>query len=157
VLLLCACGSNAAPADGPVSVAVPPAPAEAVAACAALAQHLPSTLGERLARRPVSGDQVRTAAWGSGAAVTLACGVVQAGQPGVDGEPTFLGAPDGRQLEFLVDDAGAANTWLTLGRTVAVQVTVPDAYDSQSVQRLVVPLLDALPQAADLGDGADGG
>jgi hypothetical protein len=134
-----------------VTVAVPAAPDAALAACADLVQRLPGSLGEGLERRELHGDASRAAAWGD-PAIILTCGVVQAGQPGVDGEPVFLARPDGGQLEFLVDDVGAASRWLTVGRTVAVSLDVPDAYDAQAVQSLLGPLLESLPVAADLGD-----
>ncbi len=133
------------PGGGPVDVALPPADPEAVQVCAALAARLPDALGDDLARREVSSDPLRSAAWGD-PAITLACGVPPAGLPGVDGEPFVLGPPDDdRFLELLQDDTGDGNLFTTRGTRVTVALQVPDSQDAQSVQRLVLPLLDVLP------------
>lgn len=145
---LCSCGGGGSSSDtGPVAISAPPAPAEALTACAELVKTLPVSLGDGLDRREIDGDVARGAAWGD-PPVVLTCGVAAAGQPGVDGEPVFLATPDGQKLEFLVDDVGAASLWLTVGRTVTVSLTIPDAYDSQAVQPLVLALFTALPLAA---------
>ncbi|MDP9496872.1 MAG: DUF3515 domain-containing protein, partial [Actinomycetota bacterium] len=129
----------------PVEVQVPPAGAQARAACARLTAALPDVLGLDLARRPVTGDPARAAAWGDPPLV-LRCGVAPAGRPGIDGEPVTLGPPDGRLLQFLVDDVGAASRFTTRDRRVPVEITVPDAYDAQAVQGLAVPVLDTVPE-----------
>ena len=138
-MLLAGGTSSEAPAPaatGPVEVALPPAPPEAADLCARVVAALPQTVGEGLARRPVTGEATRAAAWGD-PAVTLGCGTAPADPTA---EQVQLGPPEGGLVTFAVDDVGAATAFTTVGVPVPVTVTVPDAYDSQ----LLVPLSGVL-------------
>ncbi len=157
VLPLTACTGGGDPepeATGPVDVVAPLPGAPAVAsACQALVQDLPQVVGDGLARRPVTGDAGRTAAWGD-PAVTLRCGTGPSGSPGVDGAPFSLGEgcltdpPTAGCLQLLQRDVGPGNAFTTYGRTVNVEITVPDDYDVQVVQSMLPALVAALPLEA---------
>lgn len=148
VLLLTGCsgGGDPAPEDGPVPVPVPTVTSAAVlAACSELSRTLPETIGAGLTRRPVTGDPIRTYAWGD-PAVTLECGGEPAGTSGPDGEQFGLGTLEGQCMSFLRRDTGDGNVFATYQRLTTVRVVVPDAYDSQVVQDLVAALDRALPE-----------
>lgn len=110
------------------------APAQGV--CDRVAAALPVTLGDRLARRPVTGSAQLTAAWGD-PAVTLVCAGAVA-DPAA--EQVQLGPPEGGLATFAIHDVGAATAFTTVGLSVPVTITVPDAYDST----LLVPVAGVL-------------
>ena len=138
LLALTACTRSAPtplPQTGPVDV---PVPSGRAAACEQLVEALPEVLGDGLARRPVTGDQARTAAWGD-PVVTLACGTAKADPTA---EVLRLGPSDDQLLTFAVDDLGAATAYTTTGLRVPVTVTVPDTQDAT----VLVPLVGLLRQ-----------
>ena len=142
LLALTACTSApaAAPAaTGPVDVPVPTS--RAPAGCARLGPLLPASLGEGVERRPVTGDDTRTAAWGD-PAVTLVCGTPA---PPKGSEVVQLGPSDQPVMTFAVVDVGAATAFTAEGLGVPVTVTVPDADDATLLVPLVAPLRAALP------------
>ena len=145
-LLLAACtseGPEAVPRPTTaVDVPVPTATAtEVVAPCSALLRALPEEIGDGLRRREVTGDPLRTAAWGE-PAVTLECGVPR---PERAEPPVELGPnDDGPLVAFTTRDVGAATRFTTSQTAVTVAVTVPDVYDSQVLVTLTGPLR-ALP------------
>ena len=106
------------------------APSE-LAACRALVDRLPSSLGD-VPRRTTT-DVATTAAWGD-PPVVLACG----GASGSTRDDAF--SVDG--MRFALHDVGAARTWTTLDRRPAVVVTFPDRYENQG--ELVGYLVPAL-------------
>ena len=146
LLLLPACtsgGSEVAPRPtAPVDVPVPTATADlVVSSCSALLRAVPEEIGDGLRRREVTGDPLRTAAWGE-PAVTLECGV---DRPTRAEPPVALGPnDDGPLVAFTTRDVGAATRFTTSDRAVTVAVTVPDVYDSQVLVDLTGPLR-ALP------------
>ncbi len=122
----------------PVPTSVDPV---VVRVCSALLRAVPEELGDGLERRAVTGDPLRTAAWGE-PAVTLECGVPR---PTRDEPPVELGPnDDGPLVAFTTRDVGAATRFTTSASAVTVAVTVPDQYDSQVLVQLTGPLR-ALP------------
>lgn len=119
--------------------APPAAGADVAAACKALVAALPREVDPGVARRPVTPDDGRTAAWGD-PAVTLVCGV----PPGdaVHDEPLVV---DG--VAFTVHTGGGASTWTTYGRTVRAAVRIPSAYENgiELVYPLAGPVDATLP------------
>ncbi len=112
--------------------------APVVAACTRLIAALPATLGPDIARRPVTGDVTRTAAWGD-PPITLVCGV---GRPDQNVPPlTVDGVP------WVVTDTGPGQLWTTRNRSVNVAVDINDAYPGQGeiIVRLAAPVLASLP------------
>jgi hypothetical protein len=123
------------PAPGPTGpVEVPnPSPGAAREPCADLLAALPDEVDPGVSRRPVTGDEALTAAWGD-PPVTLQCDVAP---------------PDRPEEEFLVNDVlwsvrdiGPGFRWTTTGREVHVAVEVPDAYANGA--ELVAPISDAV-------------
>jgi hypothetical protein len=112
-----------APSAGP-----PLAPADAQA-CRALLDGLPDEVDPGVTRRPVEGDDGRTAAWGD-PPVVLQCGVAESDRPE---EPAELNG-----VLWSVRDIGAGYRWTTQDRVPAVAVDVPDAYEN--VAEVVLPL-----------------
>jgi len=117
-----------------------PVPSGRVVGCTELLAALPDVLSDGLARRPVTGDATRTAAWGD-PAVTLACGAPEADPTA---ERLRLGPTSDTLLSFAIDDVGAATAYTTVGLDVPVVVTVPDAHDATVLVPLVEPLRRAL-------------
>ena len=146
LLLLTACTSSGPEVrptpTGPVDVPVPsPTATLVVSSCSALLRALPEEIGEGLRRREVTGDPLRTAAWGE-PAVTLECGVER---PTRAEPPVELGPNDeGPLVAFTTRDVGAGTRFTTSDRAVTVAVTVPDVYDSQVLVDLT-GALRALP------------
>ena len=132
------------PATGPVDVPAAPSAAPAArAACTRLLGDLPDELDPGVRRRPVT-DATRAAAWGD-PAIVLVCGVAQ---PETSSDPVLIGPPEGTEfVSFTVRDTGSAQLWTARERTVAVSVSVPDAYDGQVLVPLTGPVLAALPAA----------
>jgi hypothetical protein len=94
----------------------------AVEPCERVVRALPAELaGQR--RRQTRPAPTTTAAWGR-PPITLVCGVA----PGSARDDLY--EIDG--VEWAMHDVGAARTWTTRGRAVAVAVTVPDRYDGQA-------------------------
>jgi hypothetical protein len=93
--------------------------ADVDAVCAALGSALPDEVDPGVERRPVSGDEDRTAAWGD-PPVTLQCGV----DPPERLEPPVVV----NGVAWTVRDIGPGFRWTTSGRTVLVAVTIPDEY-----------------------------
>jgi hypothetical protein len=122
-----------APSAGPTL-----SPADATA-CGALLDALPDEIDPGVERRPVEGDDGRTAAWGD-PAVVLQCGVAESDRPE---EPAQVNG-----VLWSVRDIGAGYRWTTQDRVPAVAVDVPDAYPN--VAELVVPLADPVEQAIPL-------
>jgi Protein of unknown function (DUF3515) len=104
-----------------------------VSACRTLTASLPQSLDKGVARRPVTGDAARTAAWGD-PPITLECGV-----PLPDQTVTPLRI-DGFPLVTV--EKGGIVTYTTSDRAVNARVTIPRSYDDQTY--LVLPLLTAL-------------
>ena len=117
-----------------------PAPTGRSTGCAQLVAALPDVLAEGLARRPVTGDATRTAAWGD-PVVTLACGAPKADPTA---ERLELGPTDDLLQRFAIDDIGAATAYTTWKLDVPVVVTVPDEYDATVLVPLVEPLRSTL-------------
>jgi hypothetical protein len=121
---------------GPVEVPDPSvAGADVDAACAALVDALPDEVDPGVERRPVTGNDRRTAAWGD-PAVTLECGV----PPPERAEPPFVI----NRVAFTTRDVGPATRWTTYGRTVYAAITVPDDYSGVEI---VLPLVEAIAAA----------
>ncbi|MCW2606610.1 MAG: hypothetical protein JWO60_1303 [Frankiales bacterium] len=147
LLLLAACTSSGDVAPSPRPTAAVPVPVPTataplvVSSCAALLRAVPQELGDGLRRREVTGDPLRTAAWGD-PAVTLECGVPRPERP----EPPVEIGPndDGPLVAFTTRDVGAGTRFTTSDRAVTVAVTVPDVYDSQVLVTLA-GALRALP------------
>ena len=108
-------------------------------ACRALLEALPDEVDPGVARRPVEGDDGRTAAWGD-PAVVLQCGVAESDRPE---EPAEVNG-----VLWSVRDIGAGYRWTTQDRVPAVAVDVPDAYEN--VAELVVPLAEPVQRAVPL-------
>ena len=123
----------AATGSGP---ALPPDQAQA---CRALLDALPDEIDPGVRRRPVEGDDGRTAAWGD-PPVVLQCGVAESDRPE---EPAQVNG-----VLWSVRDIGAGYRWTTQDRVPAVAVDVPDAYEN--VAELVVPLADPVQSAVPL-------
>ena len=105
-------------------------------ACAALLVSLPVELDPGVRRRPVTGDQRLTAAYGE-PPVTLECGVADPDRPD---SPAVVNG-----VEWSVRDVGAGFRWTTVGRDVNVAVTIPDSYANAA--ELVLPLADPVEAA----------
>jgi hypothetical protein len=123
----------------PAPSAGPPLAAADAQACRALLDALPDEIDPGVTRRPVEGDDGRTAAWGD-PAVVLQCGVAESDRPE---EPAQVNG-----VLWSVRDIGAGYRWTTQDRVPAVAVEVPDAYEN--VAELVVPLADPVLQAIPL-------
>ena len=126
-------------ATGTVTVVAPSAGSPAVvAACTKLSAALPASLGPDIARRPVTGDPHRAAAWGD-PAIILLCGV---GQPNQLEPPLTVD-----RVAWVVTDTGPGQLWTTRSSGVAVSVDINDAYTAQGeiMVRLAAPLLSSLP------------
>ena len=143
VLALAGCTTPAAvtapAATGPVTVAaLPPGSPAVVAACARLIAALPASLGPDIARRPVTVDAGRTAAWGD-PAVVLRCGVAQ---PDQTVPPLTID-----QVAWVVTSTGPSQLWTTRSSGVPVSVEINKAYAGQGelIVRLAAPLLASLP------------
>lgn len=110
------------------------------ASCAALAAALPTEVDPGVERRPVSGDEELTAAWGD-PPVTLECGVPDPDRP--DEAVTVNG------VSWSVRDVGAGYRWTTRDLTLNVAVEIPDAYDNgaEIVNPLAEPILAVLEPA----------
>ena len=120
------------------SAGAPLSPADAQA-CRALLDALPDEVDPGVTRRPVEGDDGRTAAWGD-PAVVLQCGVAESDRPE---EPAQI-----NDVLWSVRDIGAGYRWTTQDRVPAVAVDVPDAYEN--VAELVVPLTGPVQSAIPL-------
>lgn len=105
-------------------------------ACAALLVSLPVEIDPGVRRRPVTGDQRLTAAYGD-PPVTLECGVADPDRPE---QPAVVNG-----VEWSVRDVGAAFRWTTVGREANVAVTIPDAYPNGA--ELVLPLAEPIEAA----------
>lgn len=143
LLALPACSADPEPAPratGPVDVPAAAVDDTARTACAGLVAALPAEIDPGVGRRPVSGDDELTAAWGD-PAVTLECGVPLPDRP--EEEVSVNG------LMWSVRDIGAGFRWTTTDRAVNVAVEVPDAYPNgaELINPLVAPVSDALPAA----------
>jgi len=142
LLTVTGCSDDTPPAaaTGPVDVPVQAsaAPPEAVDACAALMDALPDEIDPGVARRPVTTDGARTAAWGD-PAVTLECGVLEPDRPE---EPAQVNG-----LTWSVRDIGAGFRWTTRDLPIYVAVDIPDAYENgaELVNPLAAPILETLP------------
>ena len=105
-------------------------------ACAALLVSLPVEIDPGVRRRPVTGDQRLTAAYGD-PPVTLECGVPDPDRPE---QPAVVNG-----VEWSVRDVGAGFRWTTVGRDVNVAVEIPDAYSNGA--ELVLPLAEPIEAA----------
>lgn len=122
------------PAAGPITVPVPPGPADP--ACAPVLAALPTVLGPGLVRRPVVDGGSRAAAWGD-PPVTLLCGTATADP---NAQQVQVGPPAGPLLSFAIGHDGAATTFTAVGLRIPVLVRVPEDADST----VLVPLVTAL-------------
>jgi hypothetical protein len=117
-------------------VPVPSADAKVRASCAALTAALPEQVDPGVERRPVTGDEQLTAAWGD-PAVTLECGVPLPDRPE---EPAEING-----VVWSVRDIGAGFRWTTRELDVPVAVEIPDAYNgAEIVNPLAEPLTSTL-------------
>ena len=98
-----------------------PLSGEVAATCTDLVAGLPDEVDPGVARRPVTADAQRTAAWGE-PPVLLACGVAP---PERLSEPVTV-----NDVQWNIRDSGASFTWTTTDRVVPVEVVVPDGYDN---------------------------
>jgi len=140
LLLAAGCTSSDEPAPqatGPVDVPVPTVDEATRASCAALAAALPVEVDPGVERRPVTGDEQLTAAWGD-PPVTLECGVPDPERPD---EPVTVNG-----VAWSVRDVGAGYRWTTRGLMTNVAVEIPDGYDNgaEIVNPLAEPVLAAL-------------
>ena len=137
----CTSSDDPAPrATGPVDVPAPQVDAATRASCTALAAALPVEVDPGVERRPVSGDEQLTAAWGD-PPITLECGVPE---PDRLAEPVTVNG-----VSWSVQDIGAGFRWTTRDLTLNVAVGIPDAYanGAEIVNPLAEPILAALAPA----------
>jgi hypothetical protein len=121
---LTACSSGAS--GRPTGLTVPPVnglSAKTLIACRALAGLLPEQLASGVERRAVTPASDTTSAYGD-PAITVRCGVPVGSDR--DDPYTF------NDVRWALHDSGASRTWTTLGRSVNVEVVVPDSYSSQA-------------------------
>jgi hypothetical protein len=97
--------------------------AHQTAVCREVTLALPKEVAADVVRRRTTPDDGTQAAWGD-PAIVLRCGV--AGGSELDDLYEFDG------VRWAMHDTGATRTWTTLGRTVNVQVVVPDHYTGQA-------------------------
>jgi hypothetical protein len=97
--------------------------ASAAAACAQLVLGLPEEIAAGVARRDTSPVSTSTGAWGD-PPITLRCGTAE-GSPRDD--PYVFD-----EITWAMHDSGASRTWTTRGRSVNVEVVIPDGYDGQA-------------------------
>ena len=116
---------------------VPSVSAAVRQSCAALAAALPVEVDPGVRRRPVTGDDSLTAAWGD-PPVTLECGVPDPDRPD---EPVTVNG-----VGWSVRDVGAGYLWTTRDLAVNVAVEIPDGYENgaEIVNPLCAPILAAL-------------
>lgn len=125
------------------SIGVEVAPEAADPLCAEVMLAVPEELGTDLPKVPT--DSQATAAWGEpGAAVTMRCGVTQAG-PAADCQHVDSG--NGTTVDWIVttDDKG---TWsfVSYGRRPAVEVIVPPAVTEDHSTSFIADLGQAVSQ-----------
>ena len=104
----------------PVSVDLTHPGANASAACSRLSQRLPATVAGQ-PRRTVVPASDRSAAWGADP-VVLRCGV---GRPAALQPTSELTTVDG--VDWLPEQLDHGYRYTTVGRTAAVEVSVPDS------------------------------
>jgi hypothetical protein len=121
-LAACSSGTSGRPAGLPVAP-VNGLPAKTLIACRDLTALLPNTLASGVERRGVTPASDTTSAYGD-PAITVRCGVPVGSDR--DDPYTF------NDVRWALHDSGATRTWTTLGRSVNVEVVVPDAYSSQA-------------------------
>ena len=109
----------------PLQVSAPPGAGDP--ACARLAAQLPDQVGA-LQRRATSSDSPGVAAWGDPAIIWL-CGVAE---PGPSADCLDVSGVDWIFVPLGDADDGVAFT--SVGRTPAVQVLVPHAYEPEPLQ-----------------------
>ncbi len=97
--------------------------AKTLLACRDVTGLLPETLAAGVERRAVTPASDTTTAYGD-PAITVRCGVAVGSDR--DEPYTF------NDVRWAMHDSGATRTWTTLGRSVNVEVVVPDAYSSQA-------------------------
>jgi hypothetical protein len=128
----------AAGCSGPEAVVVDPAPTASDPVCAEVLLLAPVELGG-LARRPTTSQATR--AWGD-PPIVLRCGVVP---PGPSPERCVrVTSPDGDVVDWLAIEGSQAWTFVTYGRTPAVEVLVPLGVLPPGAQA-TAPLVDLSP------------
>jgi hypothetical protein len=113
-----------------------PSPGAARETCVELVESLPAEVDPGVSRRPVTGDESLTAAWGD-PPVTLQCDVAPPDRP----EEEFIV----NDVLWTVRDIGPGFRWTTAGREVHVAVEVPDAYANGA--ELIAPISDVVREA----------
>jgi hypothetical protein len=83
----------------------------------------------------VTGATERVAVYGE-PPVVVRCGVVEPERVTEQAEINTV--------PWSIRDSGGSFTWTTIGRTVAVEVVLPDAYEENGFAELIVPLSDAV-------------
>ena len=122
--LLAACTSGTS--GRPTGLSVTPVnglPVKTLLACRDLTALLPDKLASGIARRGVTPASDTTSAYGD-PAITVRCGVLVGS---AQDDPYTV-----NDVRWALHDSGASRTWTTLGRSVNVEVVVPDAYSSQA-------------------------
>lgn len=114
-------GSALVGCSGPVEVAATAPGTEATATCSRLLDALPDTVDDQ-SRRAVTPEDALAAAWGD-PAIVLRCGV---DRPDAMTPDAQLFEVDG--LGWLPEQLTGGYVFTTSGRTVYVEVTVPDDY-----------------------------
>ena len=125
------------------AIGVEVAPQAADPKCAEVLLAVPDELGAGLPKVPT--DAQATAAWGEpGGAVTMRCGVAQAG-PSADCQQVDSG--DGTTVDWIVT-TDSAGTWsfVTYGREPAVEVIVPPADTENRSTSFIADLAGAVTQ-----------
>ena len=124
---LAACTSGTSGTSGrPTGLRVTPVnglPAKTLLACRDLTGLLPGELSSGIERRGVTPASDTTSAYGD-PAITVRCGVPVGSDR--DDPYTF------NDVRWALHDSGASRTWTTLGRSVNVEVVIPDTYSSQA-------------------------
>jgi hypothetical protein len=113
--MACACSSPATP------VAVPAPAAAGAAVCAQLDAALPDVVNGQPARRTAP-ESPLTAAWGY-PSIVLRCGV---GRPAALQPTSTLESVN--EVDWFREETADATRFTTTGRSVNVEVVVPDAY-----------------------------
>lgn len=127
-----------------VAVTPPPHEATAAAVCARVAAALPTTLAGQ-DRREVTPDTGSTAAWGD-PPIVLRCGVPV---PAARTPTSLLTTVD--DVDWFAEELTAGMLFTTDGRTVNVEVAVPDAYQPATVLVDLGPVLASVDPAGAQG------
>lgn len=124
------------------TISVPVAPDATDPRCATIVLDAPDTVA---GLRQVPASSQATTAWGSeGAAITLRCGVAQ---PGPSDQCESVENPDGTSIDWVASQDADGWTFVTYGRTPAVEVAVPA---SLRLAQPTAALVDVAPAVDDV-------